>query len=88
MKAFDPSGEDSRKRTKPLYLLAARLITQRPRAEVLAVIPQNIVTLFAQARSRTVHHFAAIEASFVMPHLDGVAMRELFERSLLHRPAP
>jgi len=88
MKADDPSVEDSGKRTEPLDLLATHLITQRPGAEVLTIIPQNVVPALTKPRSRTLHHVATIEASSVSTQADGMAMRKVFERNLLHRPAP
>jgi hypothetical protein len=88
MKAVDPTVEESRNRTEPLHLSAARLVTQRPRAEVLAIIPQDVVAVLAQPRSRTLYHFVAIEASFVMAQPDAMAMGEMFERHFLHWSAP
>lgn len=88
MQAVDPSVEKSRNRTEPLHLSTARFVAQRPRAEVLAIIRQDVVAVLAQPRSRTLYHFAAIEASFVIPQPDAMAVGKMFERNFLHRSAP
>ncbi len=69
-------------------LPAAILATQCPSAEMFAVVRQDAIALFAQSRARPLHHFATIEELQLMSNPDFMAMRELLERNVFHRPAP
>jgi hypothetical protein len=73
---------------KAFDLAAPPLIAQRPGAEVLAVVGQDAVARFAQARECALHHFATIEASVLGLNAHGSATRETLERNLFHRSAP
>jgi hypothetical protein len=53
-----------------------------------AVVGQESIVTFAQARACPLHHLATIESSPVMPNPDLMAMREALERNLFHRSAP
>src|SRR5687767_10829200 len=64
------------------------LALQCPRTEVLAVVRQDAVAAFAQARACALQDFAAIEARRIVPNPDAAAMSELLQRNVLHRSAP
>jgi hypothetical protein len=74
--------------TNTLDLPAAALVAKRPYAKMLAIVRQNPVVGFAQARERSRHHFATIEALQVASNPDDVASSETLERNLFHRSAP
>jgi hypothetical protein len=67
-------------------LIAAVLALQAPLAEVLAVVAQQTVTVFAEARARSTHHFCATEPGDGVDANPGLAPeREASKRNLLHR---
>ena len=72
---------------KPFNLHAAALAAQRPLTEVLAVVCQEPIAVFAEARAYPLHHFTAIEARCIVSNPDAVAMSEIFERNVFHRTA-
>src|SRR5215469_11006780 len=53
-----------------------------------AVVAQDSVAGFAQARSCALHHFATVEAPHVKSYVDFTAASEVLERNVLHRSAP
>ena len=57
----DRVPDNERRGAEPFDLFATALITQRTTAEVLAVVGQEPIAAFAQARTRAFHHLAAIE---------------------------
>jgi hypothetical protein len=80
-----PDGE--RQGAETFDLFAAALITQRPIAEVLAVIRQESIAAFAQARTRAFHHLAAIERRRFGSNPEAAAASEMLDRNLFHRSA-
>jgi len=88
MVSVDARVQRSRHRTKPLDLAAAALVAQRPRTEVLAVVRQDSIAPFAQARARPCHHFATIEEAGAGSDPDLMSAGETFERNLFHRAVP
>ena len=74
--------------SQPFNLPDKVIIAERPRAKVLAVVRQDAVVGFAQARARPRHHFATVEALRAASNPDGVASSETLERNLFHRSAP
>ena len=55
---------------------------------MLAVVRQDPIALFAQARTRPFHHLATIEEWQLISNPDFVAMSEILERDIFHRSAP
>jgi hypothetical protein len=78
----------ARSGTQSVYLPAATLVAERPRAKVFAVIRQYAIAAFTQPRARPLHHRARIETVPVASDSDAVAMSEALERNILHRSAP
>jgi hypothetical protein len=54
---------------------------------VLAIVRQDPVAAFAEARSCPFHHFSTIEAWPIMSNPDAMAAREVFDRNDFHRSA-
>jgi hypothetical protein len=78
---------DARADAKPFDLHAAALATQRPLAEVLTVVCHEPIVVFAEARTRPLHHFTAIEAWYIVSNPDAVAMSEILKRNVFDRSA-
>ena len=70
------------------YLVAAPLIPQTPFAEVLTVVGQQSVGVFAQSGARSADHLPTIEVRCrIGSDPARVAARETSERNLFHRPS-
>jgi hypothetical protein len=68
-------------------LITAMLALQTPFAEVLAVVTQQAITVFANTGPRTLYHVRVAEPSpLVRSYQDGTSTGEASERNLLHRP--
>jgi hypothetical protein len=79
--------EATRTGNQLLDLRAAACALQTPFAEVLAIVRQDAVAAFAEARTCPCHHFATIEAWSIISNPDAAAVREIFERNVFHRSA-
>jgi hypothetical protein len=71
-----------------LHLTAAGAAVEAPRDEVLAVVGQQVVLVFAEAAACAAHRFHADELrGRVLTDRDFVAGGELFDGDFLHRAA-
>ena len=79
--------EAARTGKQPLDLGATACAIHTPFAKVLAIVRQDAIAAFAEARTCPCHHFATIEAWPIMSNPDAAAVREIFERNVFHRSA-
>jgi hypothetical protein len=79
-----PEPRDSDPAHQRVNLVAAVLTAHAPFAEMLAVVPQHVIALFAEARTGTTNHLAPIVYPCLSgPNPDFPSVREATQRHLL-----